>query len=306
MRELSIVIVNYRSWEYLSKCLSSILLGSWLKQQEVIVVDNFSNDGFINEFLEKFPTIKFVQNTRNAGFAAACNLGAAHSSTPNLLFLNPDTLVKDEPIIAVLDFLKANLSIEMAACLQNGNWRKHLKYFPSLAMQFAPIRSLRQSLSKTKPVAMGSENVLFPDWITGSFIMISKNAFERINGWNEAFWMYSEDTDLCWRHKKAGGKIALLTNHAIEHLHGGASRKNRKTTILTKSMVIQSKHLYISMNSPQNQKMMMHFTLAVEQFFVFVLLSFLFPFTLFIDKLKVLWQVKWEVLKFYISTRFMQ
>ena len=90
MLNLSIVIVNYRSWSKLEGCLLSIYQQK-KKVKKVIIVDNLSDDGVIEGFIKKFPWAEWIKNESNAGFAAGCNLGAQNCSSNWLLFLNPDT-----------------------------------------------------------------------------------------------------------------------------------------------------------------------------------------------------------------------
>ena len=90
MLDIAIVIVNYRSWPKLEGCLSS-LDHQTEKAEKVVVVDNRSDDGVLESFMEKFSWVEWIKNDTNAGFAAACNLGAQNISNRWLLFLNPDT-----------------------------------------------------------------------------------------------------------------------------------------------------------------------------------------------------------------------
>ena len=97
---LSIIIVNYRSWKRLSACLKSIAQQAY-DDVEMIVVDNFSNDGEGESFAMQFPQVKFIMQNINGGFAQACNKGAEHASGEWFLFLNPDTVL-DKPVLMPL------------------------------------------------------------------------------------------------------------------------------------------------------------------------------------------------------------
>ena len=89
-------------------------------------------------------------------------------------------------------------------------------------------------------------NILFPDWVSGAVVLISINWFDKIQGWNEDYWMYFEDVDLSKKVADLGGEIALLENVEIIHNHGGSSRINIKTAAITKTEVLISKHVYIN------------------------------------------------------------
>ena len=103
--DISIVIVNYKSWLHLASCLDSLAFHSDSFNHEIVVVDNHSNDGKLAEFSKVYPDVVFVENTGNNGFANGCNLGASKSKGRYLLFLNPDT-VGNENAIKSLDPLE--------------------------------------------------------------------------------------------------------------------------------------------------------------------------------------------------------
>lgn len=89
-------------------------------------------------------------------------------------------------------------------------------------------------------------DIIFPDWVSGSVILIKKESFGKLNGFDDDYWMYFEDVDLCRRVRDNGGEVAFIKNVTIEHNHGGSSRINLKTTSLTKTEVLISRHLYLS------------------------------------------------------------
>ncbi|MDH4058886.1 MAG: galactosyltransferase-related protein, partial [Cyclobacteriaceae bacterium] len=110
------------------------------------------------------------------------------------------------------------------------------------------LRSFYRLVHKPLPIHFlkSGIKIIYPEWVSGSAIMISKKLFDEIGGWSEDFWMYYEDADLCKRVTNLGGKVALLTNVQIIHNHGGSSRINFEVKALTKSEVIISKHVYIN------------------------------------------------------------
>ena len=101
-------------------------------------------------------------------------------------------------------------------------------------------------VSVAPPVWLSSKEIVFPDWVSGAVVLISINWFDKIQGWNEDYWMYFEDVDLSKKVADLGGEIALLENVEIIHNHGGSSRINIKTAAITKTEVLISKHVYIN------------------------------------------------------------
>ena len=242
-KEVSIIIVNYKSWKHLKNCLDAI---THFKQDnfsfEVVVVDNKSEDGKLKEFSEKYSQFKFVENSGNNGFANGCNLGAIQSVGKNMLFLNPDTIANENVIDEMITCLNANENYGIVSCNQlnnNGSFENIDRIFPGILTLFGITRAFYRLLAKeTKQ----DEERIFPDWVSGSVVFISRKWFQKINGWNEDYWMYSEDVDLSKKVRDANGEIVLLKNVNIIHNHGGASRINIGTSKITKSEVLISKN----------------------------------------------------------------
>jgi hypothetical protein len=234
--DLSVIIVCYKGWERLSKCLESLnafVSGSF--SMEVIVVDNNSGDGIINEFENKFKRFRFIRNNLNGGYAYGCNKGAAEASGDFLLILNPDTVVREKEIEKLLANAKSHPEYYIISCRQvseNGKESRAAGRFPALSLR---------NLFIWKP----DNTVSFPDWVSGSLMLTGREIFNRLNGFDESFWMYYEDVDICKRARMAGGEIACYNDIVIEHNHGGSSRINLKTTSITKCEVQISRHLYI-------------------------------------------------------------
>ena len=279
--DISIIIVNYKSWAHLQNCLSSL---EGIDQDsfsfEVIVVDNHSNDNKLEAFSKKFPTYKFVSNTGNYGFSSGNNFGAQQARGEFLLFLNPDTILKKSALLSMLQLAKENLDYGIVSCTKlniEGNPEKDIRFFPKLATFFGISRAIYQGLNNKTLVQKFNKkkDVIFPDWVSGSVIFISKKWFDFVEGWNEDYWLYFEDVDLCKRITDAGGKIALTKNASIIHCHGGASRLNLNTSAITKTEVIISKHVYISNNFNSKIKFLFHFMLLffglISKFFLAVI-----------------------------------
>lgn len=245
--DISIVIVNYKSWLHLASCLDSLAFHSDSFNHEIVVVDNHSNDGKLAEFSKVYPDVVFVENTGNNGFANGCNLGASKSKGRYLLFLNPDTVGNENAIKSLWQFAKQNPHVGITSCLQEkkqGGYEPYNRQFLRLSTLFGLFRAVRRLLVRSE--ALEDENMVYTDWVSGSLVCISRQWFEQVGGWNEDYWMYYEDMDLSKRVRALNGKVVVLKNAAIQHSHGGASRINLKTAALTKTEVQISKHVYIS------------------------------------------------------------
>ena len=255
MTDLSIIIVCYKGWGRLNKCLESLssFSGKIIKI-EVIVVDNNSSDETIHEIEERFSKFRFIKNEINGGFANGCNLGAKNASGEFLLFLNPDTVASESEIEKLLNIARENPEFGIVSCRQENEKGKYsISYgqFPSLFN----LTGFQRAILGNRSLAGGSRipdngrqtpHISYPDWVSGSVILILCETFKKQDGFDEDFWMYFEDIDLCRRVRNINCEIAFCGSITIEHNHGGSSRINLKTTSLTKAEVHISRHVYIS------------------------------------------------------------
>ncbi|MFV5685606.1 glycosyltransferase family 2 protein [Flavobacterium sp. GB2R13] len=291
--DISIIIVNYRGWKALDECLESIdVIISETFSFEVIIVDNFSNDGQFPVFKQKYSKFTFIENTGNNGFSNGCNFGASIATGNHFLFLNPDTKLTLEALETLLETAISNPEIGILSCLQineNNIFYKQKNLFPALGHFFGISRSLFRKLNKAKLEERfnNTDDLFYPDWVTGAVIFISREWFNKIKGWNEDYWLYFEDVDLCKKISDTKGKVAVTRKATIFHQHGGASRLNVKTKALTKTEVIISKHVYISNQFSTGIQLYLHSVLILGVLSEKLILSFLSLFLFFIPKLKV-------------------
>jgi len=266
---LSVIIVNYKSWKHLENCLNALTsMMSLSFQLEVVVVDNDVATDQRQRFIESYPTIIFVENTGNNGFANACNLGTENASGDFYLFLNPDAIASQEALEQMLQAAVENKDYGVVSCVQansNGSKEKQIRFFPDLKTLFGAFRALYRSRNKKQIDTKFKldQRVIFPDWVSGSVMLMSKNWFEKLRGFNEDYWMYFEDVDLCKRVSLNGGRVALFKDVEIIHDHGGASRINVKTSALTRSQVLISRHIYVCNYFSGNKKRFMQSLLVL-------------------------------------------
>jgi hypothetical protein len=233
--DISIIIVNWNSVDYLREALLSIKKERQNIELEVVVVDNASHDGCADMLDTEFPEVIFVQSKNNKGFAGANNLGFQHSSGNALLFLNPDTEIIGPAIstmytsLCLLDaagavgcrLLNSDLSLQ-TSCIQA---------FPAILNQIFNIEYLRLLFPKAKfwglrPLFVDSGCPEPVDVISGACLMIKRDVFEKVHLFSTDYFMYSEDVDLCYKINKAGYR-AYYTNEARVIHHGGGSSSQK-------------------------------------------------------------------------------
>ena len=291
--DISILIVNYRGWKALDLCLESInLINSKTFSFEVIIVDNFSNDGQFSVFKQKYSKFTFIENSGNNGFSNGCNIAASIAKGNHFLFLNPDTKLTLESLEILLQTAVLHPEIGILSCLQineNDILYKQTNLFPAFGRFFGISRSLFRKFNKKLLDNLFNNNndLFYPDWVTGAVIFINRDWFNKIKGWNEDYWLYFEDVDLCKKVTDAGAKVAVTRETTIFHQHGGASRLNVKTKALTKTEVIISKHVYISNQFSTAIQLYLQSLLIVGVLAEKTFLSILSLILFFIPKLKV-------------------
>lgn len=232
--KISVIIVSFNCRDLLLDCLKS-LYNSSFKNFEVIVSDNGSSDGTEEVIKKIFPSVVFWKNGKNLGFGAACNAGAKNSSGDILLFLNPDTQVKRESLQVLSTFFSKNKDVAVVGAKllwPEGSFQDSYKRF------FSPFFSVlelfefhyyfKNNLLNSK-VNYDFELFNEPrevDFVIGAAMAVERNIFFELSGFDEDFFMYFEEIDLCKRIKKRGGKIFFLPYMEVVHKKGKVSENS--------------------------------------------------------------------------------
>jgi len=302
---LSIITVNYKSWDLLEKYLASFKKYPPQLSYEIIVVDNDSQDGRFDNFSNQYPTIKFIQNSGNHGFSNGCNLGALNANGKYLLFLNPDTeLTADNAIDTMYGFIESHSEVGIVSCrttTPTGEGREINFLNPWLLIPL--IKQIYKYVNKEKIRKKYPENatVWYPEWITGSIVFISSQLFNQIGKWNDKrYWMYHEDPDLCLKVRREGKEIALLRNVTIKHINGGVSRSSVESTIRSKTEVIISSHNYIQEHTDGMTRALIHFLLVIKTLLPIIILMIALPF-FWIKKYRIQLHVLLKSSQYYLN-----
>ena len=224
MPEVSIVIVNHNTREYLRQCLLSIRQNLDV-DVEVIVVENASEDRS-EEVLQEFAEIRVLANKERLGFSENNNLGAAMATAPVLLFLNPDTETPPGSLRIMLDTIRRepNIAVFGGRCLDaDGATEYSTGRDPTLAgiaidriLALAPpLRPLLQRFSQR--YYRGYQRDRDVDWVTGAYLWIRAEIFEQIGGWDSSIALYYEDIDLCHRVRDSGWGVRYVHASTIYH-----------------------------------------------------------------------------------------
>ena len=246
MTDLSIIIINYRSWVPLGKCLDSILNQTNFKAK-ILVLDNNSDDNIFNDFKKKYNSVEWFKNDENLGFAKACNIGSKKVNSKWILFLNPDTLIPENCFENLANKVKdsENEIISIKQLNEKGIDTHAYGIFLNLYSLNGIFRFIYRLVYGLSKKANSAKLSFSPNWVSGSFMLIKRKDFIRIGGWDENFWMYYEDMDICKRAKKHGIATKFYNDLYCYHFHGKSSRIDLETKIKSKSQVIKSSFIFI-------------------------------------------------------------
>ena len=236
MTDLSIIIVNWNTREYLLRCLKSVFGSENSPSWEVIVVDNGSQDGSGKEVKQFSPKIHLIANEQNLGFAKATNQGLIHASGRYLLLLNPDTEVKQGAIDPFVHFMENHPDAGIAGgqlLNQDGSKQNSIANFPTLATELLNKRLLRWLFPAMFP---GKErNYVEPievDSVIGACMVVRREAMEKVGLLDEDYFLFFEETDWCYRMRKGGWKVFHLPQAEVVHFQGrGAEPKKREARV---------------------------------------------------------------------------
>src|SRR3989344_2261404 len=229
MTTLSIIILSYNTKDLTVRCIESIV-GYYKKELEdkileIIVVDNASVDdsySVIKKLANK-TNLEVIQSKENVGFAKGCNIGANASSGTYILFLNSDTQVLDRGFLQMVKFLDEHKGVGiLGGKLLNPNntpqqsGGKFYNLWNLFLMLLGGDVFIRKAALKIEEI----------DWVSGACMMIKKELFQKLSGFDEHFFMYIEDMELCFRAKKLGLLTYFYPDCRIRHVSLGSSNKS--------------------------------------------------------------------------------
>jgi GT2 family glycosyltransferase len=229
--DLSIIIVNWKSVDYLRKCLRSIYADVSSLRCEIIVIDNASGDGCGEMLAAEFPEVAFIASRKNLGFAGANNLAFERSVGRTVLFLNPDTELLPGAIRQMMGALYSSPEIALVgAQLLNSDMSLQdscIQRFPTILNQLLDCDYLRKKwphsdFFATRPFHDRQSNVVEVDCVSGACMLMKREVFSAVGMFSTRYFMYTEDVDLCYKIKLARGKVVYASRARVVH-HGGRS-----------------------------------------------------------------------------------
>lgn len=232
--DVSIIIVNYHSAPLVVDCIHSIREKTQKNTYEIIVVDNASGDGSVELLRGTFPEITVIASDENLGFGKANNLGAREATGKYLFLLNPDTILVNDAVGILYDYLEGNPGVGVAG----GNlYSPDISPTPSFCRHFDDLQRERRNASwkhiigsKLRSKLLLREKTMdefnFSDmpakvaYIFGADMMMKRSLFDEVDGFDPDFFMYAEEEELSWRITNAGYDVVCVPQAKIIHLEG--------------------------------------------------------------------------------------
>jgi GT2 family glycosyltransferase len=234
---VAVIIVGYNSEAWLEQCLAKITGTNWEsdRQSVIIYIDNASSDDSVS-VVSKFSNVTIVECQHNMGFGVACNIGAEIASSLNsdvLCFLNPDVLVAEDTLLRLADVVRQNERLGAVGPLQRsvnndgstGSFNEWTRRTPRAA-EVSPIKHAELNSLTCNEFDLWLQTAppfLDVQYANGACLAIRTELFERLGGFNPAYFLFYEEVDLCRRIRHAGYRVVMVTYESVAHVWGGHS-----------------------------------------------------------------------------------
>jgi len=232
--KLSVVILCWNDLKVIGDCLQSIYAGTRSTEFEVIVSDNGSTDGSVEFIRENYPQVHIIENGRNLRFAKGNNVAIQASQGEYVLILNPDTIIHEGALDKMVEFADRHPEAGALGCRVvnlDGSYQEHARPLPTMhaewmaALHLGPLAVLSDFFNPGKYVGWKGNDERTVGWLAGCFILIKGDLLKQMGGFDEQFFYYFEDTDLCRRVWAAGKTVLYTPDISIIHLKGTSTKK---------------------------------------------------------------------------------
>lgn len=226
--DISFIILNYRSGKLVKNCINSLIDSQVKLKYEIIIIDNNSNDPYWPKLKKLYPTATFVENKKNGGYGYGNNQGIKIAQGKYIVILNPDIFVLPGAMETMYDFMEKNPSCAIVGpklLNVDGSPQQTYGRFPDWYLPFYR----RSLLGKTQKGQQWLDNYFYGyknfnqptkvDWVFGACLFMRKDDILKVGGFDERYFMYIEDTDLCHQVADIGKEVYYLPQASIIHLH---------------------------------------------------------------------------------------
>lgn len=265
--QVSIVIVNYNGADAIVDCLASVFQHCETEKIEVIVVDNDSQDGSPDLIAQKFPTVQLIRQSTNVGFGTANNVGARHGRGDYLFLLNSDTLMQNNLLPVLINKLESSPAIAIVGprlLNVDGSFQLSTAYEIGLWGEWRTLQEVRRYRRPANRPALaqqyGADQCV--DIVVGAAMLMRRSQFLQLGGFDETFFMYFEESDLCQRFRDAGYQLLYTPDVALIHI-GGFSVAQAAGKMAAEYR--RSQRYYYQKHRPHWEQWVLHRYLAFKQ-----------------------------------------
>lgn len=249
---VSVIIVTYESSEHIGRCIASLreTAGEWLR--DIMVVDNASSDGSADLAARMAPAVTLLRNEENVGFGRAMNQGARVASGEYLLLLNPDCTVHPQAVAELAHFLDHRATSGACGPLmtdQQGNFQySSRRGFPTPLNSFAYFSRLDRIFPRSHSLGGYQRRHLDPrfevetDSLSGACMLVRASVFRDLGGFDEDYFLFGDDIDLCWKIRHAGHEIWYVPSARVAHVKGASMSKHSQ---VAQREFYRSMHIFI-------------------------------------------------------------
>ncbi len=265
MPKFSLIIISYNGKEFLRRCLNAVLKSERLPSQ-IIIVDDFSDDGTDEMIQKEFRSVDFIRNEKNLGPTATRNRGAKIARENYLVFMDNDVLVRPDSLSDLVKFLEKNPEVGIVGgkVIPEGkektwwnmgydpnNLRESFGYICGFLLERFPKSKWLKDLSMHFVLNYWDyDKILEVDWVVETCFAIKRDVFEKVGGFDEQFFMFYEGPDLCKRIRKAGYKAYFNPEVTTDLLEGHTHQNKRNEFFLKSKYLFYKKHYFYLRSNP--------------------------------------------------------
>lgn len=227
------VIVNYRRYDLLERCIDSLRISS-RRPDEIVVVDNAADQARLDQVVRRSPGVRCIANEDNRGYAVACNQGWRSTISDHVLFLNADVRLPFDCLARCLDEAGSDPDISVVTCriLRPDGRFDHACHrgTPTPVASLAYVLRLHRAFPRSRRLAgytmswLDRKDAHDIEACSGAFMLVRAADLEAVGGWDERYWFYAEDLDLCLRLRRTGKRVRYLGTTTAIHVKGASSQ----------------------------------------------------------------------------------
>ena len=242
--KVAVAVVSWNTRDLLAPCLRSLAPEAEAGRAEVWVVDNASSDGSAEMVRADFPEVKLIASEENLGFGKAVNLVAGRTAAPWIAPANADVELTPGALATLIDTGESRPELAVVAPrlrLPNGDTQQSVHAFPTLPLTLLFNLGIHRLSGRLADHLLlehhwNADRARTVDWAIAAFLLVRREAFDAVGGFDEAHWMYAEDLDLCWRLRRAGWRTHYEPTAVVRHSASAAATQAFADQVITRWM----------------------------------------------------------------------